>query len=240
MYVRSTELSLERYDSDKIPHGYLARYDPILAPWVHEPIALLELGVHTGGSLLLWRDYFTRGSITGVDIALRAGFEPPDRVRVFEGSQGDRAFLSRVAGEVAPRGFDIIIDDASHVGELTRIAFWHLFDHHLKAGGLYVLEDWGTGYWDDWVDGRSLDLPDPARSDAYPEAPWRRLLRRWRPKTALPCHSHGMVGFVKQLIDEQAAQDVTRRQRSGTAKRGPRFDYTLVTPSIVFVKKSAG
>src|SRR5438309_8699047 len=54
------------------------------------------------------------------------------------------------SGETAPEGFDVIIDDCSHIGELTRISFWHLFEHHLKPGGLYVIEDWSTGYWDSW------------------------------------------------------------------------------------------
>jgi spermidine synthase len=54
-----------------------------------------------------------------------------------------------VARKTAPEGFDIIIDDASHFGDLTKIAFWHLFDNHLKPSGLYVIEDWGTGYWSD-------------------------------------------------------------------------------------------
>jgi hypothetical protein len=50
-----------------------------------------------------------------------------------------------IADNVAPEGFDIIIDDASHIGELTKTAFWHLFDNHLKPNGLYAIEDWGTG-----------------------------------------------------------------------------------------------
>lgn len=237
--MRSTELHLERYDSDKIPNGYLPRYDPILAPWVDQPIVLLELGVHTGGSLILWRDYFPLGTIVGIDIKIRPGFEPPERVRVFEGSQADPGFLSRVAAETAPGGFDIIIDDASHMGELTSIAFWHLFDRHLKPGGLYVIEDWGTGYWDDWPDGKSLDLAAPARPGAVRAGPWRKLWKRWRPKVPLACHSHGMVGFVKQLVDEQAAHDVTRRRWTGTPERQSKFEYTLIAPSIVFVRKQA-
>ena len=28
-------------------------------------------------------------------------------------------------------GFDIIIDDALHMAELTCVSFWHLFLHHL-------------------------------------------------------------------------------------------------------------
>jgi hypothetical protein len=115
---------------------------------------LLELGVHEGASLLLWRDYFPHGTVAGIDIELPKNFESTERVHLFEGSQGDTGFLSEVARRVAPDGFDIIIDDASHMGELTRTSFWHLFDHHLKSGGLYVIEYWGTGYWDHWPDGR--------------------------------------------------------------------------------------
>ena len=66
------------------------------------------------------------------------------------------------ARKTAPEGFDIIIDDASHFGDLTKIAFWHLLDNHLKPSGLYVIEDWGTGYWSDWPGGKS-DRPRSIR-----------------------------------------------------------------------------
>ena len=49
----------------------------------------------------------------------------------------------------------MIINDASHIGQLTRTAFWHLFDNHLKGGGLYTIEDWGIGYLDDFADGEN-------------------------------------------------------------------------------------
>jgi hypothetical protein len=236
--MRSTELALERYDSDKIGNGYLEQYDPILAPWRDHEIVLLELGIDRGGSLLLWRDYFPRGTIVGIDIRLPAAFPPAERIRMYQGSQGDPEFLSRVAREEAPTGFDIIVDDASHLGELTKTAFWHLFDHHLRLGGLYVIEDWGTGYWDDWPDGRSLDLASysrPARGHAALAA---KLARKLHGKIPLPGHGYGMVGFIKQLVDEQAAADVTRRNLKGKPARPSKFRSLTITPSLVFVRKA--
>jgi hypothetical protein len=216
--MRSSQLLLDKYDTDKITNRYLARYDPIFESWLNKKIVLLELGVLKGGSLLLWRDYFPMGSIVGIDISIPKEFKPTERIHTYEGSQADPEFLSRVANEIAPDGFDIIIDDASHIGELTKVAFWHLFDNHLKPNGLYVIEDWGTGYWDDWPDGKSLDFESYFQSNR--------------------CHSYGMVGFIKQLVDEQGANDVTRKQLKGKSTRGSKFESIIITPSIVFVRKA--
>ena len=68
--MRSLELSLNKYDSDKINSRYLEQYDPIFAPYINNKISLLELGVLKGGSLLLWRDYFPEGTIAGIDMKL--------------------------------------------------------------------------------------------------------------------------------------------------------------------------
>ena len=236
--MRSSQLPLEQYDSDKIANRYLERYDPILEPWLEKKIVMLELGVRKGGSLLLWRDYFPLGTIVGVDISLPKAFKPAERIHIYEGSQTDPKFLSRIANEVAPDGFDIIIDDASHVGKSTKIAFWHLFDHHLKPDGLYVIEDWGTGYWDDWPDGKSLDLDSYSRPHLKGNPLWDRIKRKLRVKIPMRCHSYGMVGFIKQLLDEQAAHDVTRKQLKGKSKRGSKFENIIITPSIVFVRKA--
>jgi hypothetical protein len=238
--VRSTQLSLEQYNSDKIANQYLERYDPILEPWLQKKIVLLELGVYQGGSLLLWRDYFPQGTIVGIDIRLPPEFRPPERVHVYQGSQADPEFLSRVAQEVAPDGFDIIIDDASHVGELTKLAFWHLFDHHLKPHGLYVIEDWGTGYWDDWPDGKSLNLKSYLRPGRRPDSLSAKIARKLHRKTPMRCHSYGMVGFIKQLVDEQGAYDATRQKASDRPGRRSKFESLVVTPSIVFVRKANG
>lgn len=237
--MRSSQLDLSKYDSDKINNRYLHWYDPILAPYVQKDITLLELGVLNGGSLMLWHDYFPLATIAGVDVNPPKGFLPPERIRIFEGSQADIPFLTSVANDSAPGGFDIIIDDASHLGDLTKTAFWHLFDNYLKPGGLYVIEDWGTGYWDDWPDGKSLDLNESRRKGQTHRTLWTRIMRRLRLKPRWHCHSYGMVGFIKELIDEQAAADVTRANLRGKPSRTSKFESIVVSPSIVFIKKAA-
>jgi len=233
--MRSKELDLDSYNTDKITHGYLDAYDPILAPWVDREIKLLEIGVREGGSLQLWRDYFRRGVIIGIDIKLPERFVPGERIQVFEGSQSDEKFLSEVASRTAPEGFDIIIDDASHIGELTKTTFWHLFDHHLRPGGLYAIEDWCTGYWDDFPDGKAPNLRNPLGS---PNSVRTSTALTENVKVPFPCHSYGMVGFVKELVDEQGAASITRNYPVAE-HRTSKFESVRFTPSIVFVNKVA-
>src|SRR5262249_23051211 len=87
--MRSKELNLDCYNTDKITHRYLDVYDPILAPWVGKEVKLLEIGIHKGGSLRLWRDYFRLGVIIGIDIKLPEHFLPGERIQIFKGSQAD-------------------------------------------------------------------------------------------------------------------------------------------------------
>jgi hypothetical protein len=214
--MRSNQLNLGEYDTDKIKHNYLEVYDPILSPWADNEIKLLEVGIRRGGSLRLWRDYFPRGMIAGIDLEIPDGFVPGERIQVFQGNQTDTQFLSKVANKIAPQGFDVIIDDASHIGQLSKTTFWHLFEHHLKPGGVYVIEDWGTGYFDDFPDGKKFD-PKPSATDPF------------------PCHSHGMVGFVKELVDEQAAGSITLGRNEEF--RLSKFENLVITQGVVVVRK---
>ncbi len=230
--MRSKELDLQKYQTDKVQSGYLDHYDRAFAPWVNREVHLLEVGIYHGGSLRLWRDYFPNGQIVGVDLNIPDDLKNEERIQVFQGSQDDGEFLHRVASQAAPEGFDIIIDDASHLGSLTKQTFWHLFDQHLKPGGLYVIEDWGTGYWEDWPDGKAQQQPNW----------WLRLLMKLKGSTQKdpwPTHSHGMVGFVKELVDELGARELTRGRREGASIRDSRFEKIELTPGLVMVTKKA-
>jgi len=202
----------EGYDTDKALHShYLRNYENWFEQLWDKPVVLLEIGIHRGGSLLLWRDYFPRGTIVGLDINPATLEDPSGRILTYCGRQEDVDLLDRIAADTAPNGFDIVIDDGAHVGEMAKTTFWHVFERHLKPGGLYVIEDWGTGYWEKWHDGAAYKFSSPPPSPGSPPL-WRRLLpsrRRARRKRPWPNHSHGMVGFVKQLVDECGMGDIT-------------------------------
>ena len=242
--MRSSELRLTDYDTDKVTSRYLEMYDPFFEHLLDKNVILLELGIYKGGSLQLWRDYFPHGTIVGIDINLPNDFIPGERISIYKGSQADINFLTSLSNESAPNGYDIIIDDASHIGALTKIAFWHLFDHHLMPGGLYIIEDWGTGYWDDWDDGKSLDLDSYLQSKSSPGRIFKyfskiaNLLSIKPQKLPMKSNTHGMVGFIKQLVDEQGAADASKRKRSLPSTRRSKLESMTIMPSLVFIKKA--
>lgn len=125
----------DKFSEGNLPHGYDVVYGPLFEPWRDKPIRLLELGVMYGSSVKLWRDYFHNGQIFGLDIS------PPPKpipgVTIFEGDQADPATIATV-GQHGP--FDIIIDDASHVGKLTTASFKG-FVPYLAPCGIYCVED---------------------------------------------------------------------------------------------------
>ncbi|MFN2530016.1 MAG: hypothetical protein ABR555_01835 [Pyrinomonadaceae bacterium] len=128
--MQKKQLEASRYNTDKAIHThYLRSYEQFLQPYLDKDIRLLELGVYKGGSLLMWRDYFQRGLIVGLDMEKVELPNAGDRVRIYKGQQEDTERLDQIAREAAPQGFNIIIDDCSHVGVLTRVSFWHLFEH---------------------------------------------------------------------------------------------------------------
>lgn len=235
----SNLIDMTAYDTDKGPL-YREVYESLFAPLRERPIKLFEVGVYHGGSLLLWRDYFRDGLIVGLDMNAVGIDDDTGRIRFYQGRQEDTSLLDRIGAETAPGGFDIIIDDASHIGELTRTTFWHLFDRHLRPGGLYIIEDWGTGYWKTWPDGKLFGSDGPSK---HKSGLVSTLLGREQESTDDPAifHSHryGMVGFVKQLVDECAMGDITAPGRGISPPRGPKIRSVTFSQGQCVVRKVA-
>jgi len=198
-------IDLSLYDTDK-SQLYLERYAREFGHLFNENVALLELGVQRGGSLHLWRDLFPNGQIVGLDLNPVAVEDNSGRIHVYQGYQQDTAVLDRLATEVAAKGFDIVIDDASHLGEYTRDSFWHLFRHHLKPGGIYVLDDWGCAYRSDWADGHRYtgsrqaigDFRYEAASEKKPRTRRRERIRRSVRAAARPIRQKSRTSCVRR------------------------------------------
>ena len=153
-----TDLAV-RFGSDKWGgRWYTPHYQRYFEPYREQPVKILELGIggydspDAGGeSLRMWKHYFRRGLIYGMDIFPKNGVAET-RVHVIQGDQGDEDFLGSMARELGP--FDIIIDDGSHISHHIIPSFKALFPH-VKPGGLYVIEDLASAYWPGW--GGDLD-----------------------------------------------------------------------------------
>lgn len=67
---------------------------------------------------------------------------------VFTGDQADVAFLTQFSTDVTKNGlFDVIIDDGGHTMDQQITSLEHLWGI-IKPGGLYVVEDLQTSYWE--------------------------------------------------------------------------------------------
>ncbi|MGW1176265.1 hypothetical protein ACWD4P_21430 [Kitasatospora sp. NPDC002543] len=140
-----------RHDSDK--WGGLHWFAPLYERHLHhlrtQPVRVLEIGIggydnpaFGGGSLKMWKHYFPRGLVFGVDLFDKSGLDQ-QRLRTLKADQGDPAQLTEIAERHGP--FDIVIDDGSHINEHIRTSFRALFPH-VRPGGLYVIEDLWTSY----------------------------------------------------------------------------------------------
>jgi len=182
-------------DATAKPVKFYEIYDRYFSAFSERSITLLELGVHSGESLKVWASYFPRGNIIGVDITESgADFSVYPNIVFERGDQADPDRLKEILLSHAPDGLDIIIDDASHIGHKSAVSYAALFPC-LKPGGLYAIEDWGTGYFDDWPDGSHIQ---GFRSEAVDGQIARRI----------SSHDFGMVGFVKSLVDQVAGDNV--------------------------------
>jgi SAM-dependent methyltransferase len=205
------------------PRRFYTLYDQYLADLADQPVTLLELGVYTGESVKVFASFFKRGRVIGVDIEDRgvdlSGY--PNAVFAL-GDQCSPEGLDAICSKHAPGGLDIVIDDASHYGAWSWVSYEVLFPR-LKPGGLYVVEDWATGYWDDWLDG--------SRYQEYPALP-----RDGLPPKRLPSHDFGMVGLVKRFVDEAVWQGI--KPMMTTPSTQPRkLEWLHVHPEFVVLRK---
>jgi hypothetical protein len=147
-------------------HWYTQHYERYFKPWKNKRLNLLEIGV--GGyddpdkgaeSLRMWKAYFRKSHIVGIDIHDKTRFRE-HRIDIRQCDQTDAEALRRLAKEY--NGFDIIVDDGSHLNEHVIKTFQILFPL-LRPNGIYAVEDTQTAYWPSWGGG----IGNPRSSMAF-------------------------------------------------------------------------
>lgn len=138
-------------DKSSAGHGYLSTYAALFEPLRERPVKLLEIGIWEGASLRIWPQYFAHpeARFIGVDIDLsRVRFSDnlDNRVGAIyaDASKPEdlRAAVDELGGSI-----DIVIDDGSHLVAQQRASFNYL-RQFLTPGGLYIVEDLHTHFWE--------------------------------------------------------------------------------------------
>ena len=109
----------------------------------NEKLRMAEIGVQSGGSMLMWRHAF------GEKLQLLVGMDKDNRTKAWEefgpnvkveiGIQQDPVFLEGIKAKY-PEGFDILLDDGSHNPEHQFITFVHMWET-IRPGGVLFIED---------------------------------------------------------------------------------------------------
>lgn len=117
---------------------FVKRYAELFEPLRKQHLNILEVGVggykdpnKGGGSIRMWAEYFCNSKIVGLDFHAKS-LQLPTNAEIVQGSQTDVELLKSLGG------FDIVIDDASHITSNTIITFESLWP---ITKLLYIVED---------------------------------------------------------------------------------------------------
>lgn len=113
-------------------------YDSKFSPRKDSTSKVLEIGMDSGDSLRLWRDYFENANIFGIDIK--------DAYRTFTVEDSNR--ITRIVGDAYSKpvidlisnDFDIIIDDGPHTLQSMMVFAQH-YSTKLAKDGIAIIED---------------------------------------------------------------------------------------------------
>ena len=152
---------VEKYGTDKTLSNYTPTYSKLFEPIQDKVTSILEIGLGTlnpeipssfagniqhfdfykpGGSLRVWRDYFSKAQVYGIDIAKDCMFSE-ERIKTFLFDSSEKEYCDYYLDNLE---FDIIIDDGNHDPKYQVKTLRNLFPK-LKEGGIYIIEDIG-GY----------------------------------------------------------------------------------------------
>ena len=219
------ELNGDAVAEDPWEYAFYDVYERYFAPVRSDRLTIMEVGAGEGHSTKAFSRYFEQSRIIAIDMVRReidlSGYP---NVSYHQANQTDGAALARILETEAPGGVDVIIDDASHIGWFSQIAFHHLFPH-LKKRGLYVIKGWTTGYMPTWPDGGAYVARPVASTQAEPI-----------PKR-LPGHEYGMGGFIKWLVDIQGSPYI--EPGGAVPAFGPKpLDFLHLYRDVVIARKA--
>lgn len=130
---------------------YFDIYEKHFQRYVDKKPVILEIGVHGGGSLEMWKNYFGHGSkVIGIDINPDCKKHESEGIEIFIGSQDDPNLLNQIKSKYPI--IDILLDDGSHIMSHMKKTFNEMYNF-IDKNGIYLIEDTHTCYWKEYQGG---------------------------------------------------------------------------------------
>tara|TARA_Y100000590_G_scaffold467581_1_gene646946 strand:- start:6 stop:863 length:858 start_codon:yes stop_codon:yes gene_type:complete len=124
--------------------SYFQVYDQIFRKFKKKKIKFVEVGVANGGSLFIWKKYFSKNSrIIGIDLNPKAKELEKYGFEIFIGNQSDKNFWRKFYKKVGK--IDVLLDDGGHKN-LQQISTVHYSLPNINNDGIIVIEDSCTSY----------------------------------------------------------------------------------------------
>lgn len=156
-------------DKSSLGHNYTKIYETYFNALQNKCIKFLEIGFAGGPSARMWDTYFTNpySRLYFIDInpdCFKHMKDLSSRCSLNLVDQGSEESLKEWS-ECVGGGFDIIIDDGGHQMNQQIISFKTLFPL-LKKGGIYIIEDLHTSYWNAYGSEGNPENPKAAPNSA--------------------------------------------------------------------------
>jgi hypothetical protein len=132
-------LVTDKYIGELKFHSYIENfYGKIFPPRKDSTKTLLEIGIASGGSLLLWEEYFQNATINALDVDefMHLKFKSQRRIVTKCADAYNKFVIETIPNEY----YDIIIDDGPH-DPLSQCIFVSNYWEKLAPGGLLIVED---------------------------------------------------------------------------------------------------
>jgi len=123
---------------------YFHVYEKIFKKFKNKKVKFVEIGIHNGGSLEIWKNFFPKGSkIIGIDINPECRQFSKKNIEVFIGNQSEPKFWDNFFSKIGK--VDIVLDDGGHTN-LDQIITASKVIKNIKDGGVLLVEDTHTSY----------------------------------------------------------------------------------------------
>jgi len=138
-------------DTDKgSSHTYTGMYEEILSQYKNKDCTLLEIGVQSGGSALLWSKYLPNAklSFSDIDQLNQVIIDMIGDKCIFHLGDAYSDYGLNAIKSARPDGFDVIIDDGPHTLQ-SMIECIRRYLPIVKKEGYLIIEDVQDIHWCD-------------------------------------------------------------------------------------------